>query len=535
MTCNFCHLHPSPLLWDNCSIRIKGLWRPQNPKIKPGLPLVNRRTPFSLYVLWIFFLQLGVAKASPESLHALDEAQPLQLSLALEHHPTLADTELSDANAASLSVPPPLPLRSEEGSRIALMPPPDGRTQDTARLRLARYVSETLRNNPQALQTEAESRAAEHRASEMRGALLPRLTASAVAAHETQERGSGFDTDFKQRQGQLRVTLPLFDPSIYAQLAQRRAASLGADWRLTDVREQLMLRAIETYIELLKADRLLILAQRNLRTHRDYVAQVKEIARHDLGRAADIAAAVARTALAEAVLTSRLARLEAVRSTWRQVTGLAPPETLDDAPWVRLPESLDTALQIALSEHPMVRLAEAEIVLAREGVQAARAGFKPKFNFEANTRTGNDWGGYAGKQDANYVGVSAEWNLFAGFSDSYATKAAQEGVVAAQNAHDRIRNELRNRVEIAWYELRSADASLRAFDDYALSTKQMVDATADQFRVGRKSLLDVLNAENERFTALSNVETTRQDLALASWRLHSLQGRVQDELQLRMP
>ena len=83
--------------------------------------------------------------------------------------------------------------------------------------------------------------------------------------------------------------------------------------------------------------------------------------------------------------------------------------------------------------------------------------------------------------------------------------------------------------------MRSAGAALRAFDDYALSTKQMVDATADQFRVGRKSLLDVLNAENERFTALSNVETTRQDLALASWRLHSLQGRVQDELQLRMP
>ena len=94
---------------------------------------------------------------------------------------------------------------------------------------------------------------------------------------------------------------------------------------------------------------------------------------------------------------------------------------------------------------------------------------------------------------------------------------------------------MRNRVEIAWYELRSADATLRAVDDYALSTKQMVDATADEFRVGRKSLLDVLNAENERFTALSNVETTRQDLALASWRLPSLQARVQDALQLRMP
>jgi len=55
----------------------------------------------------------------------------------------------------------------------------------------------------------------------------------------------------------------------------------------------------------------------------------------------------------------------------------------------------------------------------------------------------------------------------------------------------------------------------------------MVESTRNQFKIGRRSLLEVLNAESELFTARSNVESTLQDVKLASWRLYGLQGRIQ--------
>ncbi len=394
------------------------------------------------------------------------------------------------------------------------------------------YVRTALQNNPQLLQNEADSRAAEHRIGEARGNLYPRVALSATASNERQDREQTQVVTFDQRAGQVRVIMPLYDRTAKAQLAQRQSASVSADWRLTDVREQLMLRVVESYIELVRSLRLATLAQENLKNHRAYVAQIKEIARFDVGRSADVSTAVARTSLAESVLISRIARLDAARTQWRQLTGTSAPADLPDAYAVDLPPDLDSVLAVALTGHPALQLAQADIVVARDGVELAAAPYKPKLNIEANSRFGSDWGGFVGTQTSRYVGVSAEIPVFSGFADRYAGKAAAEQVQAAQHAYDRIRDELRRRTEQAWYDLQSNAASLRSFEDYARSAQSMVEATRNQFRIGRRTLLDVLNAENELFTARSNIASTRQDLTLASWRLHSVRGRVAAELDL---
>jgi adhesin transport system outer membrane protein len=394
------------------------------------------------------------------------------------------------------------------------------------------YVRTALQNNPQLLQNEADSRAAEHRIGEARGNLYPRVALSATASNERQDREQTQVVTFDQRAGQVRVIMPLYDRTAKAQLAQRQSASVSADWRLTDVREQLLLRVVESYIELVRSLRLATLAQENLKNHRAYVAQIKEIARFDVGRSADVSTAVARTSLAESVLISRIARLDAARTQWRQLTGTSAPADLPDAYAVDLPPDLDSVLAVALTGHPALQLAQADIVVARDGVELAAAPYKPKLNVEANSRFGSDWGGFVGTQTSRYVGVSAEIPVFSGFADRYAGKAAAEQVQAAQHAYDRIRDELRRRTEQAWYDLQSNAASLRSFEDYARSAQSMVEATRNQFRIGRRTLLDVLNAENELFTARSNIASTRQDLTLASWRLHSVRGRVAAELDL---
>lgn len=206
------------------------------------------------------------------------------------------------------------------------------------------YVRMTLQRHPELLLSEAQSRGAESQAREAQAQRAPKLVLSGNAGLDRQKIDAASLTNkYEQRQAQARVTMPLLDSGLTAQIEQRRHASVGADWKLVDKREDLMLRTLETYTEMLRAHRLLKLSQDNLAMHREYVQQVKAIAKLDLGRAADLPAAMGRVALAESVNTTRLARLEQVRLEFQSLTGLsqvqdlpglssfAPAPTLDEA------------------------------------------------------------------------------------------------------------------------------------------------------------------------------------------------------------
>lgn len=398
---------------------------------------------------------------------------------------------------------------------------------------LALMVEQVLQRNPQVFQSEAESRAAEARLSQAGAARLPRVSLNGNVGREHQQLYlTDRDTKYRQSQGQVRIAMPVYDANINADQAQRRAQSNSLDWRLVDVREQLMIRAVDAYGELLRQSRLVALAQENLKSHRQYVQQIKDIARSDLGRAADLPAAQARVALAESVLTNRLTRLEAARIQWMQLSGTYVHTVTEPLPPVNLPQVLDEIVANAIDSSPALQAAQADIESAKQGVSVANAAYLPRLIAEHSSRRGFDSGGVQGWQSDRYYGVSMDWMLPNGVVDRHANRAAQEMVLASRNSRDHLQQELRARVEGQWFELLGSAASLKSYNDYVASAEQMVAAYREQFKIGRRTLLEVLNAENELFTARSNVESTHQDVALATWRLVALQGRMRAELGL---
>jgi adhesin transport system outer membrane protein len=326
--------------------------------------------------------------------------------------------------------------------------------------------------------------------------------------------------------------MPLLDVGLLAQINSRQASTVVADWSLTDVREDLILQGALAYQELQRHEKLVELARNNLKSHRQYVAQVKQIALSDIGRAADLPAAVSRVALAESVLTSRLGRLESARVHWVQLTGLNAPDELVVTPPPPPTETLEIAISQALRVSPQVQQAKAAIDVARQNVLVTRSLYLPKLNAEFTRKAGSDWGGVIGSQSSYYAGISLEWSAFSGFSDRYATQASNEAVLAAQHAADHLQNELKARVSQVWYELVAGEKSLESFLVYESNAKDVVEAYRNQFQIGRRSLLDVLNAENELFTARSNLVFTTHDNLSAEWRLAALRGELAASLGL---
>ena len=400
-------------------------------------------------------------------------------------------------------------------------------------------VQQVLLHQPELGQVSAEHAQVLARLREAQGAALPQWSLNASLGHENQNL-AGRNNDYPEQWNVLsRVAQPLFDPSVSARTRQARAQMWGADWSVVQVREQVMLRTVELFAELVRQSRLVELARTNLRLHRQYVSQMKDIARLDLGRASDLPVAQSRVALAESVLTSRLQRLEAARVQWRAHTGMpspeespavAPEEVMRDLPDTDVSPTLESAVQEALTVHPLLQKALAEVVVANEGIGMAGALSKPKLQAEVTNRNANNYGGVFNGQRTWYAGVNVQWSFSA--SNPHAERAAIEAVRAAQETVDRQALAVRAMVESQWYEMKAAHASLKSFDAYAEQAELVASAYAEQFKIGRRSLLDVLNAENELFTARSNVTTTQMDLQLARWRLTALRGLLVDELGL---
>lgn len=389
------------------------------------------------------------------------------------------------------------------------------------------YVRMTLQRHPELLLSEAQSRGAESQAREAQAQRTPKLTLSGNAGFDRQKiNAASLTNKYEQSQAQARVSMPLLDHGLTAQIEQRRHASVGADWKLVDKREDLMLRTLETYTEMLRAHRLLKLSQDNLAMHREYVQQVKAIAKLDLGRAADLPAAMGRVALAESVNTTRLARLEQVRLEFQSLTGLSQVQDLPGLSSFAPATTLDEAYQAALKASPALQVARADIESARQGVLLAKAPYRPRVSLDASAKSGRDWGGVKGQQSDLYLGVQAEWTVPAGGAYGHAVQAAHEGEVATRYAYEKARDELQLRVSTAWFEFLAHSQSLGSYTDYVNHAEAMVDASRKQFKIGRRSLLDVLNAENELFTARSNKLTSELDQIKSAWRLMALQGQL---------
>jgi adhesin transport system outer membrane protein len=389
------------------------------------------------------------------------------------------------------------------------------------------YVRMTLQRHPELLLSEAQSRGAESQAREAQAQRAPKLVLSGNAGFDRQKiNAARLTNNYEQSQAQARLTMPLLDHGLTAQIEQRRHASVGADWKLVDKREDLMLRTLETYTEMLRAHRLLKLSQDNLAMHREYVQQVKAIAKLDLGRAADLPAAMGRVALAESVNTSRLARLEQVRLEFQSLTGLSLVQEFPTLSPFAPALTLDEAYQAALKASPALQVARADIESARQGVLLAKAPYRPRVSLDASAKIGRDWGGVKGQQSDIYLGLQAEWTVPSGGAYGHAVQAASEGEVATRYAYEKARDELQLRVSTAWFDFLAHSQSLGSYTDYVNHAEAMVDASRKQFKIGRRSLLDVLNAENELFTARSNKLTSELDQIKAAWRLVGLQGQL---------
>jgi adhesin transport system outer membrane protein len=290
----------------------------------------------------------------------------------------------------------------------------------------------------------------------------------------------------------------------------QREASLAL--RETVTREDVAFAVTQAYLRVLRAYRLVKVSEANLARHERLVANFQEIVGIDPGRRFDLVQAQSRAQLVRATLEDRQAELQTAREALARFTFetlVADSLTLPDARALP-PDAIEA---VATEDHPAVAAARRDLLSAEANARATRLNRLPRLDFEAT----------GGRDPLSQVVLI--WPAFDARLSAVERGAAAEQIGAEATLQDTELAVLEARRQAA-ADFASASRRLdQARSQLALAT-ELVTIYYDQFRVGRRSLLDLLTAYVELAAAESNIAGLQVDQVLARFRMAYAAGRL---------
>lgn len=407
---------------------------------------------------------------------------------------------------------------------------------------LRQAVAASIVHFPEIQAAQHRREAARAQTGQARAELFPSVSGSVGEGRETSrnavQRTLGNDVTLTRREAEVSLTQLLFDGGAATGQVRRFAARAeGAEFTVAGTIEDVALRAGQVFIDVGRLREQLAIARENIGVHERTLSDVSALANAGRGRRADVTQADARRALATSLVQQLAGQLGQAESGFRHLVG-RPPGTLAEPPSLApdLPSQPEQAVNQAFAMHPVVKAAEKEVDAAQHDRESARARLAvPRLTLEAGASRNRDIDGIAGPNHDRYAMLRLRYNFFRGFGDSERVRETEARIDEAIAALTRVRNDIERDVRQAWDALMSERARLPQLAQYARASADVAEVYRLQFQLGQRSLLDVLNAENERYNAMSGYISARATIAANELRLLASQGRLVETLGLAPP
>jgi adhesin transport system outer membrane protein len=293
------------------------------------------------------------------------------------------------------------------------------------------------------------------------------------------------------------------------EVARFDSARLVRYYELLNTIETTVYDAVRSYEDVKRARELVKLARNNYAKHQEVFDQIQERADSGVGRRVDMEQAAGRLALAESNLLTEASNLHDVTARYLRVVGQLPAENLAEVDLARqqLPADIRSLLALAYRGNPGFHAAIKNISAAQAAVKVERSGYYPKAELRARQVTSRNQNGFDNRVDPDNYGdesaveLAITYNLYNGGANRAAVRRSLEQVNQAKDLRDQACVDLRQNAQIAYNDTQRINEQLASLQQHRLSSDKVRTAYAEQFNIGQRTLLDLLDAENEYFQA----------------------------------
>lgn len=303
---------------------------------------------------------------------------------------------------------------------------------------------------------------------------------------------------------------------------------------MLDVMENTALEAGKAYLDVMRYRQHLALAGENLLQHKTTYGQLLSRMRSGVGKRVDVDQAESRLALADVNVSTAKANLHDVNARYLRIVGELPGVRMRMLEGVgkSFPASVDAALLDALGNNPALRASVENVEAAQYDIDWRRAAFLPRADFVVrNDRNGNYLD--TGMRNDTRVEVRLNFNLFNGGSDMARVRQYRERKEGALDKREKVCRDMRQTLSVAYNDVRRLNDQLGRIRTQVALLEKTRAAYRDQFDIGQRTLLDLLNTQNEYFDARRALVNADTDLTIAYLRSYAGMGRLLDNLGLR--
>lgn len=406
-------------------------------------------------------------------------------------------------------------------------------------LTLKDAVNEALSSNPEILQSIQNREAVEFELRQARGLYLPTLDLEASAG------GRKLDSPGRRRLGTeddtlngadvgLTFTQTLFDGGARRAEVERQAARVdGASLRVAERSEAIALAVSQEYFEILLQAEIVEIARKNSNVLSGIVSDISEGVSGGTLTSADRTQGRERLLSARARLKEAEEDLAQAQIRFLRLVGVKPgsmkyPPSVAKA----LPRSAAEAIDLARRQSPRVAAAGADVDAADALARGAKAAYLPVISFEANARVGSDIDGSEGKTSDLEAKVVARWNLYRGGRDLAAEQERIRRASESRMQNTLVHREVQESIQSAWDKRKKRAEQAGLLREQVSAAGSLVVSYRDQFRVGERSLLDVLSAQNTRFNTEVLAKTAQYAAVYADYQALAAMGSLVRAFQL---
>lgn len=415
-------------------------------------------------------------------------------------------------------------------------PPPPG-----APVTMVDTVYGVLRHHRSLLGMQENRQVLEHELTRARAGFGPSVDISGRAGGSMLSDRTTRDYDLDKKMyglGEIsgRLTQPVWDGfATRSRVRSAKSTLESVKHRVMDTATTLSLDGIIAQIDLLRRRVIYDLSQKNVEAHREILAQTQDRTNLGADTEADVTQAQSRLARALSTLSEAQAALLVAEDTYTRLTGMPPSVQLQP---VQMPKELfkgpDEVYALAEEHNPHLAAFLQDIRAAQGEKELAESTYYPTFNIEVGP-TYSDRGGSYDRWVYSFDLVGTmRWNIFNSFADVAENKAAAARVRQARQVMYDYMDDLKLDIQSTWVNYLSAQDQYKNYSEAVEYNKFTRAAYEEQFQLGKRSLLDVLDAENELYSSATSAETARGNILVGAYRLCALTGNLLPMLDINV-
>lgn len=404
---------------------------------------------------------------------------------------------------------------------------------------LEQAVAITLATNPEIKSVYNEFQSALKESDASSGAYLPSIDLDAGIGYERIDPASPTreETDLTRKEATISLTQLLWDGNAtFNDMDRTKAEAESVRWQLIADASDLALQVTSIYLDAVKATEVLALSESNLAVHKEIYRDIRRRAESGIGSTADVSQVEARIAKAHGNLLAAQNNLVDTHTQFRRLVGQEPLGLIyPRADETKIPLTLTDAVENAFQNHPVIKVSQVDVDSAKYQYKQSKGNNYPTFSIEASQTWRDDAGGDRGNSDETLAMLRMRYNLYNGGSDAALSERAAYQLNKSKDLRDNAFRQVEESLRLSWSALDLTLQQKNFLADHVDSASETVIAYEKQYRIGQRTLLDLLNTENELFEARKDYLDAHYAEQYAKYRVMNATGNLLDALLVDTP